>query len=575
MRPTYLGGWWMVPLLVVSSLGAAVPEPPLSAAVKKGDTQTVRVLLQQRVDVNALEIDGTTALHWAVHRDDLTTVDQLLRAGANVKARNRYGVTPLMLACINGNAAMIEKLLKAGADPNSANADGQTVLMTAARTGNPEAVKILLAHGANVNAKESYRGQTPLMWAAAQGHAATVRLLIEAGADLTVRSKGNPAAVRAAVRPDVSQLAISSGTANPSGGGGTPGAAEKESVGSAGFTALLFAARAGHIEASRILIDAGANVNETVGDGTSVLVLAVMNGHYELAAMLVDKGADPNADAQGWTALHQLVWTRRPNLMRPVPFPLPSGTMTDLDLVKALVARGANINARLKKEPNDGNRNVLKRIGATPFLLAAKAADVDMMRTLVAAGADPRLKTEERATPLMVAAGIGIWRVGESVGSNEEALEAVKLAWELGNDVNAVDANGDTAMHGAVHRGANAIVQFLIEKGTNPDVVDTFGWTPLTIAEGVWYPNTYKSEPETGTLLRKLGATNPGHRRPEDYPPTEIAAPLDPSKVTTTTNGTFAGRARPQGSQPQEPQGGGAQPPPPPLPGAQQPPPGR
>jgi ankyrin repeat protein len=398
-----------------------------------------------------------------------------------------------------------------------------------------------------------------------------VRLLIEAGADVTVRSKGNPTAVRAAVRADVSQLAISSGTANPGGGGGTPRAAEKEPVGSAGFTALLFAARAGHIEASRILIEAGANVNETVGDGTSVLTLAVMNAHHELAAMFADKGADPNADAQGWTALHQLVWTRRPNLMRPIPFPLPTGAMTDLKLVKALVARGANINARLKKEPNDGNRNVLRRIGATPFLLAAKAADVDMMRTLIAAGADPLLKTEEGATPLMVAAGIGIWRIGESVGSNEEALEAVKLAWELGNDVNAVDANGDTAMHGAVHRGANDIVRFLIEKGANPDVADTFGWTPLTIAEGVWYPNTYKSEPETGALLRKLGAKNPGSRRPEDHPPTEIAAPLDPGKVSTTTSGTFAGRARQsQGSEPpQEPQGAVQQAPPQ---GAQQPP---
>jgi len=527
----------VVPLLAIVSLGAAGREGPLVDAVKKADTSRVRVLLAQQVDVNGTEADGTTALHWAAHNNDLDVADLLLRAGANAKAANRYGVTPLSLASTNGNPAMVERLLKAGADPTAASPDGQTVLMTAARTGNADVVKVLLAHGADVHAKESYRGQDALMWAAAQGHAAAVRVLIEAGADIHARSKGNPGAVRAAVRPGVSQLALASGT-----GGGRSGSAETEAaVAPPGLTPFLFAVRAGHIDATQVLLDAGANVNEVVGDGTSGLVLAVMNAHYELAALLLNHGADPNADAQGWTALHQLVWTRRPNLMRPTPFPLPTGNLTDLALVRALVAHGANPNARQRKEPNDANRNVLNRIGSTPFLLAAKAGDVDMMRALVASGADPLPTTEESATPLMAAAGVGIWRIGENVGTNEEALEAVKLAWELGNDVNAVDANGDTAMHGAVHRGANAIVQFLIDKGANPDVANDFGWTPLTIAEGVWYPNTYKSEPETGALLRQLGASNPGKRRPEDYPPTEIAAPLNGISTSTTGGPVYRG----------------------------------
>jgi ankyrin repeat protein len=546
-------------LLAAVSAYAAAGDAPLVDAVKEGDARKVTTLLEQRANVNASEVDGTTALHWAVHRDDTQIVDRLLRAGANVNAENRYGVKPIMLAAVNGHAAIIESLLEAGADVNTANAEGQTVLMTAARTGKPEAVRVLLARGARVNATERYRGQSALMWAAAQGQTDTVRMLVEAGADISARSKGNPSAVRAAVRSNVSQLAISS--LDPTATGNreeVPNTADQG--GTAGLNALLFAVRAGHIETARALIDAGANVNDTVGDGTSALVLAVMNANYALAAMLLEKGANPNADAQGWTALHQLVWTRSPNLMRPTPFPLTSGTLSALDLVKVLVAHGANVNARQRQEPNDGNRNTLNRIGATPFLLAAKAADVGMMQALVAAGADPLLKTNEGATPIMVAAGIGIWRVGESVGTNEEALAAVRLAWELGNDVNAVDTNGDTAMHGAVHRGAPDIVQFLIEKGADPDRVNLFGWTPLTIASGVWYPNTYKSEPETGAVLRKLGARNPGKRRPEDYPPTELAAPLDPDKVSTTTNGTFAGRARqPQETEPQ--QTPGAQPP--------------
>jgi ankyrin repeat protein len=426
---------------------------------------------------------------------------------------------------------MIARLLDAGAHPNSASPEGQTALMTASRTGNPAAVRVLLDRGAEVGATEGYRGQTALMWAAAQGHAEIVRLLLDAGADIHARSNGNPGGVRAAVPAGVSQLALQSGTA----AGGTVGnlarsrPAATELVAPPGLSPLLFAVRAGHADATRALLEAGANVDDMVGDGTSALVLAVMNAQYGIAAVLLEQGANPNADAQGWTPPHQLVWTRRPNLMRPTPYPLPAGSLTDLELVAMLVEHGADPNARQKAEPSDGNRNVMDRTGATPFLLAAKAGDVAMMRALVANGADPTLTTAEGSTPLMAAAGVGIWRVGESVGTNAEALEAVKLAWELSNDVNTVDANGDTALHEAAHRGANAIVEFLVEHGAALDLTNTHGWTPLTIAGGVWYPNTYKSEPQTKTLLLSLGADpQAGRRRPIDYPPTEQANPVAP-----------------------------------------------
>jgi len=255
-------------------------------------------------------------------------------------------------------------------------------------------------------------------------------------------------------------------------------------------------------------LDSGANVNDTVKDGTSALHLALINARYELAIWLLDHGANANADGPGWTPFHQLEWTRRPNVGRLIP-PIPSGNpdITTMDVAKALVAHGADVNARQRKEPSDGHRHMRNRLGATPFFLAAKAADPEMMRFLVANGADPLIGTNEHTTPLMAAAGVGIWQLGENPGTNEEGLEAVKLALELGGDVNAVDDQGDTAMHGAVHRGgANQIVQFLFDHGARIDVKNKQGWTPLIIAEGVHYPNTYNRFPETAALLRKLGA---------------------------------------------------------------------
>ena len=460
--------------LAVTALAAA-GEVPLIDAVKSGDAPLVRTLITDAIDINATEIDGTTALHWAAHGNHLELAELLLAAGAAADPTNRYGVTPLALASINGSTPMITRLLEAGADANRANPEGETPLMTAARTGNADAVRVLLAHGAAMDAIEDWRGQTALMWAAAQNQTAAAEALIHAEADVNARSE-------------------------------------------AGFTPLLFAAREGHIEMLQVLAAGGANVDATLPKtGMSALVLAVFNAEYDFAEALLDAGADANAEAHGWTALHQVVWTRRPNLGRNPPFPVPLGELDGLDMARALVAAGANVDARQTKEPRDGNRNMLRRLGSTPFLQAAKVADVEMMRLLIELGADPAVTTEEGVTPLMAAAGVGIWKIGENPGTNPEALDAVTLAWELGNDVNAVDANGDTALHGAIHRGAEGIVRFLVNNGADIDAVNGKGWSALSIAQGVFYPNTFNRHPHLVALLTELGADlDAGTRRPEE-----------------------------------------------------------
>ena len=445
----------------VITIGA---QASLIDAARSGDAATVRALLARKADVNATAADGTTALHWAVQRDDAAMVDALLRAGAKATTATRHSVTPLQLAAMNGNAAVITRLLAAGAEPNTAMPDGETVLMTASRTGSVEAVRALLDRGADLSRKEPQKGQTALMWAAAENNAGAVTLLIERGADWKERSKAGS------------------------------------------FSPYLFAVRGGHIAAATVLLDAGADVSEALPDGTSALVLAVINAHYEMASFLLDRGADPRADAQGWTALHQIAWSRRHNAGFNLPGPVATGGVDSLDLVRKLVARGADVNARQKREPRDGNRNMLNRLGSTPFLLAAKSADVPLMKVLLESGADARIATNNGTTSLMAAAGVGIWAPGENPGSHEEALAAVKLAFEAGsNDVNAIDKEGETALHGAVYRGgAIPVMQFLIDQGSRLDVVNKKGWTPLTAADGVEYtPAVLKRYPDAAALLRR------------------------------------------------------------------------
>jgi ankyrin repeat protein len=485
------------------ALGAGVlAEVSLVDAAKRGDASAVRALLQAKADGNSAEPDGTTALHWAVRHADFETAGLLLRAGANAGASNRYGITPLYLACVNGDAAMTTRLLDAGADPNTALADGETVLMTAARTGSVPVIKALLARGANVGARERRKGQDALMWAAAENNAAAVTALIEGGADRDARSSG------------------------------------------ASFTPFLFAIRGGHLAASRALLDAGADVNQQLPDGTSALVMAVMNAHYELAGLLLERGANPNADAQGWTALHQIAWSRRHNAGFNLPGPVQTGSLDSLDLVRKLVERGANVNARLTKEPRDGNRNMLNRIGSTPFLMAAKNDDVPLMRVLLDVGADPSLTTSRGTTALMVAAGVGIWAPGENPGTHEEALAAMKLALEVGGGrVNDVDMDGETALHGAVYRGGNIpAIQFLIDNGARLDVRNAKGWTPLTAADGVEYtPAVLKRYPEAAALLRKTMREKGLPVEDATHSPERpaAAAQTSPAPVRTIWDGVF------------------------------------
>ena len=457
--------------LAAAGAAAAGADPPLLDAARTGDVERVRALLARATDADRRAPDGTTALHWAAHRGDLATARLLLDAGARAGAANRYGATPLLVAATNGSAEMLELLLAAGADPNAGLPEGETPLMRAARAGRVGAVRALLRRGAEVDATERWRGQTALMWAAIEGNAAAVLELVAAGADVRARSAG-------------------------------------------GFTPLLFAVRHDRPAVLRVLAAAGADVNDALPDGMSALCVATLNAHYDVGVWLLEQGADPNADAQGWTALHQLVWARRPNLGFNNPAPIPAGRVSDLEFVRALAAHGADLDARETREPRGGDgsgapggyRNVLNRVGATPFLLAAKAADVELMRLLVTLGADPLLSNEDGTTPLMVAAGVGIWAVGESPGTNEEALAAVELMLELGDAVATVDANGDTALHGAVIRGSEPLVRFLLERGADLEAVNGKGWTPLRIAEGVFYSNTGKRWPAMERLLIELGA---------------------------------------------------------------------
>lgn len=472
--------WGIASILSVVSLIAATPETRLADAAKASDKAAIRALIEKRADVNLPQVDGTTALHWAVYQDDLETVNLLIRAGANVKAANRYGITPLTLACTNGNAAIVKLLLKAGADPNTALAGGETALMTAARAGNLETVNALLSADANVGAKESQKGETALMWAAAEGHVEVVEALIKAGADIHARL-------------------------------------------SSGFTPMLFAVREGKTGVVQAFLKAGADVNETIQPldvprktgyvyarertpraGISALHLAVANAHYELAAMLLDAGADPNASGPGYTALHTVTWIRKSGGGDNDPSPQGSGKMTSLDFVKKLAAHGANLNARMTKRVNVGLTG-LNTNGATTFFLAARTADADMMRFLAKLGADPLLPNADNSTPLMAAAGLGTRSPGEDAGTESEVIEAMQVALDLGADINAVDNNGETAMHGAAYKNLPGAVQFLVDKGAKIEIwnrKNKHGWTPLLIAEGYRFGN-FKPSPETSAAIQK------------------------------------------------------------------------
>jgi ankyrin repeat protein len=483
MRPA---AWVATAMMAVLSMGAAGGSP-LVDAVKAGRNDAVRALLT-RVDPNAAEVDGTTPLHWAAYVDNVAAADLLITAGANVRAANRYGATPLWLACINGSASMVERLLNAGADPSTKMPEGDTALMTAARTGDVRAVKALILRGADVNASENWKGQTALMWAAAANNAAAVEALVEAGANVQARTKHRPVPLF------------------QTGGFGRRAERNSDVTKQAGFTALHFAVRAGAADAVKVLLKAGATLRDTTADGTGVLVMAIASTRFELADWLLEQGADPNAAAQGWTALHQIAYTRRPNTGVNNPGLVPRDRLDSLTLAKNLLARGANPNQPATKNPDvtSVGRKRLTEVGATPFWVASQTLDLPYMRLLVEHGANPLVANDTADTPLLAASGLVIEKPGESPGSPEEVAAAVKFLLDLGADPTTVDNDGNTALHGVAIWGSNEAVELLVRAGAKLDVKNKRGLTPWRIAEGAVFEDAVLAQPQTAALLRRL-----------------------------------------------------------------------
>lgn len=468
--------------LLVGLCSPATAASPLADAAERADWPRVQTLLADKSLVRSAQPDGTTALHWAAHHSDAATVKLLLAAGADAKATNHFGVPPLALACVNGDEAIVTALLGAGADANTTLRGGESVLHTAARTGRAGPVRALLARGAKVDAADR-KGQTPLMWAAAEGHIEVIELLLKAGADKLARVKS-------------------------------------------GFTPLHFAAREGRIAAVRALLKTGVDVDHPVetergggrlpANGTSALLLAVENAHYELAVELLKAGANPNDQRSGFTPLHTLTWVRKPNRGDGddgQPPPDGSGNVTWDQFVRALVKHGADVNVRLAR--GTGGRGKLSTIGASPFLFAAKTADLPLMKLLVELGADPKLPNKNGATPLMAAAGLGCHAPTEEAGTEPECLEAVAYLLQLGADVNTVDDSGETAMHGAAYKSLPKMVEFLAAKGAKISLwnqKNKSGWTPLLIAQG-FRPGNFKPSAETiapiERVMRAAGVSPP------------------------------------------------------------------
>lgn len=457
---------------------AANDDRRLADAAKGQDLVAVRTLLAAGADVNVPRGDGTTALHWAAHWDRRDMVDLLISAGASVNAADDHQVTPLALACLNGSAGMVAALLEAGASPHVSSMAGETPLMIAAHTGNAQVVHALLAAGADVAAHERAQQQTALMRAVAKNHVDSVRALIAAGADVRARSKNR-------------------------------------------FTPLLFAAQQGNIEIARLLLDAGANVDESAPDGiagdtnaarrfkpdtdAAALLVAIDSQHAAMARFLLERGANPNLSGAGRTALHSAVQQAMP------------------ELVKALLSRGADPNARLTKAMPALSRSILQAhglevvvTGATPFWLAASYGDVPTMRMLKDGGADPHATTADGTTPLMAAAGVDFvegqdkygrrWFSADTTPVQARAREAILYCRELGADINAANHKGQTALIGAVYFRSPSLVKFLVDLGANVNVVNTRGQTPWLITQGEYRSGSYLTDKATGDLLVSLGA---------------------------------------------------------------------
>lgn len=465
-------------LLQPLSAQTPVDGPELVAAARQADEDTVTRLIADGADPDSRYGDGTTALHWAAHRDIVEMVAGLIEAGADVNTTDDHGTTPLALACLNGSLPVVKTLLTAGADPNLPRTNGETPLMTAARVGNLDVVRQLVSAGADPNATEATLGQTALMRAIAEDHTGVARLLLEVGGSVSARSTNR-------------------------------------------FTPLLFAAQQGNIEAARLLLSAGAEVDEAAPDGiggntnartrfvpdteAAALLVAIDSEHPEMALFLLEQGADPNHAGAGRTALHAAVQRQMPGV------------------VTALLDRGANPDARLDKPLPFVSRRILQanglapsNIGGTPFFLAASFGDLESMRLLLGAGADPMLRTKDGTTALMVAAGAdyvdgadkyGRRWFGDNLPLQETALETVQYLLDLGLEVNARNDYDQTPLHGAVYLGGTTLVRFLIDQGADIDAINARGQTPWVIAaKGEYRSGSFYTQEEVGRILERLGA---------------------------------------------------------------------
>jgi ankyrin repeat protein len=542
--------------MVAFGSGAAAAGSDVADAVMRGDAAAVRTLLAQKADVNAKQADGATALHWAVYRGDAALTGLLLQAGANPRAANSEGATPLSLAGLSGNAAIVESLLTAGADPNERLPRGETALMMASRTGNAAVVKLLLERGADVNAKEALRGTTALMWAADQGHVEAIKLLVAGGADVAARSNPAPrgrtaylgkandprrsnralqAAAAGATRAEIERLSSKDerNADQPAQAQGQPAEAqqaqpaprqaprrEEEDLTAGGLTPLVYAARANSIDAVTALLEGGADIDQATGYGWSPLLVATQNRFYQLGSFLLDKGADPNtANNGGWTPLYLAVDNRN---IEGGDYPVRKGDMNHLDFIKKLLDKGADVNARMKDSTE--TRTVftnqwLDEDGATAFLRASQSSDLEVMRLLLAHGADPKIATVGDVTALQVAAGIG-WVDGLTYEWSPKANEeAVKLLLDLGVDPNIQAETGRTALHGAGHKGRLPVIQMLVDHGARLDTRDygmtgndaggrlaVHTWQPVDYADGLVRVGVQSAvaHPDAGILLRKL-----------------------------------------------------------------------
>jgi len=544
-------------LLCSSTFGFTADRSPVADAVMNGDRIALRTLIQQKADVNAAQPGGATALHWAVYRNDPEALGVLITAGAKIDLKTQDGVTPFYLACLYGNPAIVTSLLKAGADTKQRGPAGETMLMLASRNGNPDITKLLIEAGVDLNAKDPLRGTTALMWAVEQRHPAVVKTLLQAGADLNAKSAsaGLPrnymasrvdteavkahaerqAQAAAAGRTYEQQLAWEAQN------GISPRIASRRQqrqpatdaddvetviaglVGSesGGLAAITFAAREGDIESAKILLDAGADVNQLTNYGWTPLLVATNNRHYKLGAYLIERGADVNLANKGdWTPLYLATDNRN---IEGGDFPVPKPDMDNLEFIRILLDHGANPNARVKE--NTLSRTIFTMqwffaAGATPFVRAAQSGDTALMKLLLSHGADPMAETDHGDTALTAAAGIG-WVEGVTYEqSAKDNLEAIKMLLDLGLDPNHANHDGRTPLMGAALKGRNEVVQVLVEKGAKLEtrdggsrdtenlgsIIAGHTFQAVDYADGLVRVGVQSAiaRPETGALIRKL-----------------------------------------------------------------------